>query len=184
MKNQKGMTLVEIIVSIVLVSIILIFITKLLINVNDLYRKSKQEVDYDVLNTILTDAIGKDILNYGVASASINDSKNEVTITYNEVRETKLNKQIIKKISFGEDYTYIKYGYVDDEDLTSEERSSNIARKLPDGIILDKSNLINLIKFTEENNNGTSSHVLNKIKINLKSKTGEDYSINIYFKTN
>ena len=99
MKNQKGMTLVEIIVSIVLVSIILIFITKLLINVNDLYRKSKQEVDYDVLNTILTDAIGKDILNYGVASASINDSKNEVTITYNEVRETKLNKQIIKKIS-------------------------------------------------------------------------------------
>lgn len=60
-------------------------------------EKSKQEVDYDVLNTILTDAIGKDILNYGVASASINDSKNEVTITYNEVRETKLNKQIIKK---------------------------------------------------------------------------------------
>lgn len=43
--NKKGMTLVEIIVSIVLVSIILIFITRLLITVNGLYKKSKLEVD-------------------------------------------------------------------------------------------------------------------------------------------
>ena len=184
MKNQKGMTLVEIIVSIVLVSIILIFITKLLITVNDLYRKSKQEVDYEVLNTILTDAIGKDILNYGVKSVTINEKNSELTIVYNAVRDTRLNKQITKQISFGDDYTYIKYGYVEDEDLTSEERSSNIARKIPEWAILDKNNLISLIKFTSEDETETNPKTLNKIKVNLKSKTGEDYSINIYFKTN
>ena len=55
--NKKGMTLVEIIVSIVLVSIILIFVTRLLITVNGLYKKSKLEVDFEVLNTLLIDAV-------------------------------------------------------------------------------------------------------------------------------
>ena len=64
--NKKGMTLVEIIVSIVLVSIILIFVTRLLITVNGLYKKSKLEVDFEVLNTLLIDAVSTDINRYGV----------------------------------------------------------------------------------------------------------------------
>ena len=64
--NKKGMTLVEIIVSIVLVSIILIFVTRLLITVNGLYKKSKLEVDFEVLNTLLIDTVSTDINRYGV----------------------------------------------------------------------------------------------------------------------
>ncbi|UKI28403.1 MAG: hypothetical protein L6V78_05640 [Clostridium sp.] len=45
--NKKGMTLVEIIVSIVLcVNYSYFFITRLLITVNGLYKKSKLEVDF------------------------------------------------------------------------------------------------------------------------------------------
>ena len=93
--NKKGMTLVEIIVSIVLVSIILIFITRLLITVNGLYKKSKLEVDFEVLDTILIDTISTDINRYGVKSVSL-DGKKSVTITFNAFRESNLNELIVR----------------------------------------------------------------------------------------
>ena len=92
--NKKGMTLVEIIVSIVLVSIILIPITRLLITVNGLYKKSKLEVDFEVLDTILIDTISTDINRYGVKSVSL-DGKKSVTITFYAFSESNFNEIIV-----------------------------------------------------------------------------------------
>ena len=119
MMNKKGMTLVEIIVSIVLVSIILIFITRLLIIVNGLYKKSKLEVDFEVLDTILIDTISTDINRYGVKSVSL-DGKKSVTITFNAFRES---------------------------NLTSDERIRNFVRKVPDGAIIDENDFVNYKEF-------------------------------------
>lgn len=173
--NKKGMTLVEVIVSIVLVSIILIFITKLLISVNSLYKKSKLEVDYEVLNALLIDAISTDIKKYGVNE--INVTNNAVTITFNSYRESKLDEPIKKRLSLTSDASYIKYEYVNDN-LTSDERTDNFVRKIPTGAIIDENNFISYTKFDSDTNSK-----LNEIRVKMLASNGNDFTINIFFKT-
>lgn len=170
--NKKGMTLVEIIVSIVLVSIILIFITRLLITVNGLYKKSKLEVDFEVLDTILIDTISTDINRYGVKSVSL-DGKKSVTITFNAFREGNLNELIVKKLSLTDDARYIKYEYVNNN-LTSDERTRNFVRKVPDGAIIDENGFVNYKEF--ENTS------LRELRVKMLASNGNDFTSNIYFK--
>ncbi len=170
--NKKGMTLVEIIVSIVLVSIILIFITRLLITVNGLYKKSKLEVDFEVLDTILIDTISMDINRYGVKSVSL-DAKKSVTITFNAFRESNLNELIVKKLSLTDDARYIKYEYVNNN-LTSDERTRNFVRKVPDGAIIDENDFANYKEF--ENTS------LRELRVKMLASNGNDFTSNIYFK--
>lgn len=172
--NKKGMTLVEIIVSIVLVSIILLFITKLLITVNSLYKKSKLEVDYEVLNSLLIDTIASDINRYGVKEIT-SDGKS-LTITFDAYRETKLNEYIMKRLSLTSDGGYIKYEYVN-EDLNSDERARNFVRKIPEGAIIDEANFVSYDKFD------SSGDKLNELRIKIIASNGNDFSANIYFKT-
>lgn len=170
--NKKGMTLVEIIVSIVLVSIILIFITRLLITVNGLYKKSKLEVDFEVLDTILIDTISTDINRYGVKSVSL-DGKKSVTITFNAFRESNLNELIVKKLSLTDDARYIKYEYVNNN-LTSDERTRNFVRKVPDGAIIDENDFVNYKEF--------ENTILRELRVKMLASNGNDFTSNIYFK--
>ena len=154
--NKKGMTLVEIIVSIVLVSIILIFVTRLLITVNGLYKKSKLEVDFEVLNTLLIDAVSTDINRYGVNKIETDGNKS-VIITFNAYRESNLSEHIMKRLS-----------------LTSDERARNFVRKVPDGAIIDEANFVQYNSF---NNSG-----LNELRVKMLASNGNDFTSNIYFK--
>lgn len=172
MMNKKGMTLVEIIVSIVLVSIILIFITRLLITVNGLYKKSKLEVDFEVLDTILIDTISTDINRYGVKRVSL-EGKKSVTITFNAFRESNLNELIVKKLSLTDDARYIKYEYVNNN-LTSDERTRNFVHKVPDGAIIDENDFVNYKEF--ENTS------LRELRVKMLASNGNDFTSNIYFK--
>ena len=170
--NKKGMTLVEIIVSIVLVSIILIFVTRLLITVNGLYKKSKLEVDFEVLNTLLIDAVSTDINRQGVNKIETDGNKS-VIITFNAYRESNLSEHIMKRLSLTSDAGYIKYEYVN-TNLTSDERARNFVRKVPDGAIIDEANFVVYNSF---NNSG-----LNELRVKMLASNGNDFTSNIYFK--
>ena len=166
------MTLVEIIVSIVLVSIILIFVTRLLITVNGLYKKSKLEVDFEVLNTLLIDVVSTDINRYGVNKIETDGNKS-VIITFNAYRESNLSEYIMKRLSLTSDAGYIKYEYVN-TNLTSDERARNFVRKVPDGAIIDEANFVLYNSF---NNSG-----LNELRVKMLASNGNDFTSNIYFK--
>lgn len=175
--NKKGMTLVEVIVSIVLVSIILVFITRLLITVNGLYKRSKLEVDFEILDTLLIDAIESDINRYGVRE--VNSDSKSITFTFNAYRESKLDEYIVKKLSLTDDGSYIKYEQVSTSTpLTSDERANNFVRKIPDGAILDTTNC-----FINNELYSDSTSKLYEIKFKIMSSNGNDFTANIFYKT-
>lgn len=176
--NKKGMTLVEIIVSIVLVSIILIFITRLLITVNGLYKRSKLEVDFEILDTLLIDAVESDVNRYAVKSVST-DGKS-ITFIFNAYRESKLDENIVKKLSLTDDGGYIKYEQVGsiNSPLTSDERAKNFVRKIPDNAILDLNDC-----FTYDELYSDSTFKLYEIRFKVLSSNGNDFTANMFFKT-
>lgn len=62
--NNKGVTLIEIVVSIVLISIVLIFIAMLLIDVKDINDESSTNASYLINKALLTKIIEEDLMKY------------------------------------------------------------------------------------------------------------------------
>ena len=76
MKNNKGMTIIELITAIVLVSIILVFMLNLLITLQNFSVQNQNETDLLVNQAVIIKAIEKDINEYklkGVANCNIED---------------------------------------------------------------------------------------------------------------
>jgi len=70
MKNNKGMTIVEIIVSISLISIILVFLLNLLITVKNYSDKTQSASELLINQAIITREIENDFLNYKLIGVS------------------------------------------------------------------------------------------------------------------
>ncbi len=68
MKNNKGMTIVEIIVSLVLISVILIFLMNLLITVQNYSIQDQNATDLLINKAVITKAIEKDMNEYKLSS--------------------------------------------------------------------------------------------------------------------
>lgn len=189
-RNKKGMTMVEIIVSISLISIVLVFLMNLFLKVRSVYNQSKMQADYDMLVSTITKAVGMDIENYGLKSAEFIGSENDtVLLTFNAFRPTKLSDPIKKMLKVYFDYEtnnyVISYAYQvcsptkDDPldayctpNITSAEKSASEIRTVPnsDEVVMDSSHYISL---TEKNN-------IVKIKIPISNSKGTIYDINIY----
>jgi prepilin-type N-terminal cleavage/methylation domain-containing protein len=73
MKNNKGMTIVEIIVSITLVSVVLVFLLNLLITVKGYKDKSQSASDLLINQALITKEAENDINNYGLTEISYCD---------------------------------------------------------------------------------------------------------------
>ncbi len=63
MKNKKGMTLIELIVSVILVSVIVIFLFRLLIDLRNEENKSNSKPTYKITQTIINKNIQNVLLN-------------------------------------------------------------------------------------------------------------------------
>ena len=185
--NNKGMTMVEIIVSIALVSIVLILLMNLFLNVNSQYNNSKLASDYEVLASNVLKSIGDDIEKYGVYSIEENTSENSVKITYNAYRESKLNERITKILrvysttnSDGKQIIYISYRYDSSlSSLTSKELSYNIVRQIPNADITPK---IIVEQIDGLNRDYNENYKYAKITIPLVDMKDNKYDIHIYCK--
>ena len=128
--DKKGITLVEIIVSIVLISIVLIFLAILLVDVKDMNDSSKNNSTYLINKSLLTKLIEQDLINdednsITILSCSV---KNDIYTGYTQVGGN-LNFNECLKISFTEnDYAFIGIYYI-------ESQSSYVFSYIHDGVI-------------------------------------------------
>lgn len=177
MQNKKGMTIVEIIVSIVLISIVLVFLMQLFLNLRGVTYQSQIDIDYEILAANIIKAVGKDIENYTVYKLERLDEKS-VRIIFNEYRPTELAERITKilKIYEIDGKVFISYSY-DSENLTSQERSDSIIRELPKNSILDDATQI---KLNPSQDIFETNEEIFEIKIPISTDKSVIYDINIY----
>ena len=73
MKNNKGMTLVEIIISIALIAIVLLFLFMLLVTVNDINTESEVNSSYLINKSLILKNIEEDLSNAEIQSIKLDD---------------------------------------------------------------------------------------------------------------
>lgn len=199
--NKKGMTMVEIMVSVVLISIVLIFLMNLFVSVRNTYNQSKIQSDYEMLQSNIINSIGKDVENYGLTKIEVNADHDTAVFTYNAYRQTNLSKNIVKVLKIyrdAKDKFFISYGYescsgsnVDmcTTNITSLERITNVVREFPEDAILggtgyilikDDSTPLNYGINGSKSNATFSTSNLIEIKIPLSNHYGNIFDINIY----
>ncbi len=178
--NRKGTTMVEIIVSIALISIVLIFLMNLFITLRQVYNQSKFQADYYMLDSNIIEAVSDDIDNYGLHEINYGANNDEIVITFNTFRPTKLSERIKKVLKVYTKYNaksdsdryYIEYTYDSSlTNLTSTERTNSITRIAPEEAIFGTMNL-------EKKDLGEKS--LAKITIPISDKSYNKYDIHIY----
>lgn len=177
--NRKGVTIVEIIVSLALISTVLIFLMNMFLNMRGTYLTSKIDADYDMLVSTFVKSIGDDIIDYGLENVEYkrgSANKSEVILTFNTYRPTKLSQKIKKVIelyidSEGEYHLSYSYDSSVTDNVVSAERITNVVRKLPSDCIVDAEKNIHII---ELDNRAV------EIKIPITNSNGTDYSINVY----
>lgn len=192
--NKKGMTLIEIIVSLALISIVIVFLLNLFINIRGVYNNSRTKADYELLVSNITSAVSEDINMYGLESireiTSV-DSHKAYLLTFHTYRPTKLSKKIEKvlevypEVEDGSIRYYISYSYntkyeqppefYKSTDIVSNERLTNIKRVLPADAILDSTRYIHIKEVRDKN-----SRRIVEIKIPISKPNGTIYDINIY----
>lgn len=188
--DKKGMTLVEIIVSIALISLVLIFLMGLFIKVRGTYNQSKIQSDYEILVANIVKSVGDDIENYGLYSVEYENAskKDALILTFDEFRPTKLSERIKKvlRVYFRNNKYYVSYSYESTSsynsttssrtnNITSEERLTSNIRPIPADIVIDSDNYINLEKKVE-----SDGSAIVKINIPLSTAKGNIYDINIF----
>lgn len=92
MLNKKGMSLVEVVISIALISVVLVFMIRLLIDVNNVrtnndYAKDNQVVRTEILRAVHTDLIDKTLSN--IEDSSIEGDLN-ITFSFSDGTESQI----------------------------------------------------------------------------------------------
>ncbi len=204
--NKKGITLVEIIISIVLISIVLIFLFSLLVTVNDINEESKVNSTYLINKSLILKNIEEDLskaTSVKLSSCNINDLYTGYS-TYKDTLNTELKASKCIKFTYDTDddaylgiYFYKrsetdndKNGYV--ISYIHKKTSVRATRQLPDFEVNNVDSSGNLKKQWKYNNtteiNSTFSQTLDSdefhiINIPIIGDDGKDYSINIsYYK--
>lgn len=196
--NSKGMTLVEIIVSLALISIVLIFLLNLFLLIRTTYTASKMEAEYDLIVSNVVDAVSNDISKYGLESVKeIEEVADHAAylLTFNAYRPTKLANKIEKVlevypeskdgiIRYFINYSYnTKYNnpptFTKITDIVSDERKTGISRQIPEDALLDSTRYIHIKEMDSSAASSFERQVI-EIKIPLANKSGTKYDINIY----
>ncbi len=177
MLNKRGMTVVEIIVSIALISVVLIFLMKIFINLRGVTNQSKTDLNYEMLAANVIKAVGKDINKYTVYKVERLD-EHSIRITFNDYRPTSLDERISKVLKVYEsgDKLFISYAY-DSETLTGGERSEAVIREIPDKSILDETTRVQLKPSKDIFKDDKD---IFEIKIPLSTDKSVVYDINIF----
>lgn len=172
MKNNKGLTIIEIIASLALISIVLIFLIDLFLSVRMTYAKSRSKSDYEVFSNIIIKSVSHDIDKYELKDYKLADDQKSLTLTYKKFRTNNPDENIIKVLKLNDNS--ISYKYISGIELNSDEKVENIVRDMPTNYTNDykisiKDETINNIKYIE-------------ISIPLVDIENNKYDIHIYGK--
>lgn len=154
-KNNKGFTLVELLASIVLISIVLIFAMQLFTKVRGAYTNEKTNINYELTKSIIINAVMDDVFTKGLSDISRQEN-GIINFTYDD--------NSVKSLIVTEE-GLIKYVQ---SDISS---SSDVVRKLSDDAILSL-NLTTLNSFETG---------IKEVIIPINSDKGVDYSIDMFF---
>lgn len=159
LNNKRGMTLVELLLSIVLISLVLIFIIQLCLRARNAYLNNSVNVKYELSKSIITDAIMNDLIKKDLNS--INYNSNNITFNYKD-NITKTLTVVSNSNKF-----LIKY---------LENSNTLIAREY----LASEINFEGIFENKKENSN----NLLYNYTIKLVGNDGYDYSIDIYWVVN
>lgn len=101
--NNKGVTIVEILLSIIIIGIVLLILFNMLSNVRNEDEKNQIQSQYVVNQSLIVQAIEEDIVNYGVSSVSECSIYN-VDIANTNVNNTYRDKFKCLRINYSADY--------------------------------------------------------------------------------
>lgn len=203
--NKKGMTLVEIIISIALISIVLVFLFSLLVDVKDINDEASINSDYLINKALILKNIEED-LDKTTTELKINtcEIRNFYTTydTYKNDLEVKQKANECISFDFGDSKAYLGIYYYKNKDsyvISYIHGDTKATRLLPefekynvkDGKIKDEFK----IKYSNSDNTTDTTNVpitgemklendiFHKIEIPIIGSDGKDYSILIsYYK--
>ena len=155
MHNKKGMTIVELLLSIVLISLVLVFIMQLCLRARNAYLNNSKNVKYELSKSIIINAVMDDYINRGISNIVKTD--NSLVFTYAD------NTVKILLVEHLDDTILIKYSGGDDATIGREYDVDEID-----------------YNFITEKNISSTTNSLTEYKIVLNGKDGYNYSINIY----
>lgn len=87
MSNKKGMTLVELIVSIALISIVLVFLFALFINVKDINEESEINTTYLINKALIIKDIEEDFTNDNLSNITLSECSRDFAEKYGQNAE-------------------------------------------------------------------------------------------------
>lgn len=205
--NNKGVSLTEMLVSIALISVLLIFLVNLFVKVRGDYNNSKINAEHEMIKSNILKAVYTDLNEYEYAMiycydennnpyidnifeirGTDNCASNKIVFEYDAPRLSNPSQNITKVLEYDEDKSVLKYGYVRcdstnanycTENITSKERTENVSRNVPNDTVIGKFKLGNPKNFSHSD---LSSVEIREVKIPIMSQKGESYDINIYYK--
>ena len=205
--NKKGITLIEIIISIALISIVLVFLFSMLINVRDINDSSTINSTYLINKSLILKDVEEDLLNVSeisISTCNIEDfyPKYGDDDYFEDIEDKYKAKECIQINGINEDTAYLAiYYYKNKESYVISYIHGDIktTRNLPNfedyNINMDKiKNTINLVNssnsvcsYNEEESDFIGSNCNNeennfyKIVIPIIGSDGKDYSILISY---
>ena len=163
--NNKGFTLIELIVSIGLLSIIMVFMINLFMEARNMFNDSRNITTFESHKRYIIKTLNEDLSNYTIENVSQTDTKLE--LTFKEISTTK-TLEILKENG----NTYLFYGCK--TNCSNEEKSiSNYKELIPKGSVIGKIDFKNV--------NDTSKLGWVKIPIRIAGKR-EDLSVYFSYK--
>lgn len=157
---KKGFTILELLVSIIILSVVLTFAMNLFLRVRSAYTNSKSNVNMEISKSIVIDSVMSDVNKYVVKSVSC--TSDTATLQFEKENEI-ITKQLIFDSSDSRN-DYIKYNTVNSNEA--------IVRKLPNNTLIGPLSCT----FRAHISIGKLNHLYFKVI----DSNGNDYSIDIF----
>ena len=158
MKN-KGFTILELLVSIIILSVVLIFAMNLFLKVRASYSNEKSNIEMEITKSIIIDTVMSDLDKEEISSVSC--TQNMVTIQLSGLGNL---KKILEFDTSNSSNDYIKY--------YEQGSTKSYVRKLPKGSLKGPLSCTSSSSITV----GTLNHIIYKIE----DENANDYSIDMF----
>ena len=192
--NNKGITLVEIIISIALISIVLVFIFSMLIQVNNENAENEVKSSYLINQAAYIKQIEEDFLDYKLKSIGMcnNDNKNHPTVTldnYNTCLHFKYDYETTATTDGIDAYLFLyqrtKSDSTGNETALSYYRDEGGANNFKQTVILENyvwpNTSSDTFKVSPRDQILTTSCTAYSAKLPIIGPDGNDYSINLSY---
>ena len=182
MLNKKGVTLAEVIISIALISVVLVFMIKLLIELNNMetnniFAKNNQVNRAEILRTINNDLLDKTLVNI----SSTNSSQNELVITFefsDSISQIEATSTTFRYIVYAEDGSTESVRTWDMNDCDVYVERANLYYIKDDNIFTLNLNI--QIHTANDQNNATTNNILDDINLSYIGNSSDFILDSVY----